>query len=106
MKLTENEILTILNGGGEMKTQLTHEQKMEVIRRFKHHGVVEENKFAIAIPDEENQEGYATYDRRHGWLSGYDKREIAEDKSFHFTMEEIEAHAVLSKLKAFVMEVR
>lgn len=106
MKLTEKGVLTILNGGGEMKTQLTHEQKTEVIRRFKHHGVIEENKFAIAIPDKERQDGYATYDRSCGWLAGYDKREIAEDKSFHFTMEEIEAHEVLSKLKVFLMEVK
>lgn len=105
MKLTENEILTILNGGGEMKTQLTHEQKMEVIRRFKHHGIIE-NKFAIAIPDEEYQDDYAVYDRANGWLVGYDKREIEEDKNFHFTMEEIEEHGVLSNLKAFLMEVK
>lgn len=106
MKLTENEILTILNGGGEMKTQLTHEQKMEVIRRFKHHGVIEENKFAIAIPDEVDTDHYAVYDRSSGWLSGWDKEEIMEDKGFHFTMEEIEKHEVLSKLKVFLMEVK
>lgn len=105
MKLTKNEIMHILNGGGEMKVALSHAEKLEVVRRFELHGMIEEPKFAIAIPDEENQDGYATYDRRHGWLSGYDKHEIVEDKSFHFTMEEIEAHAVLSKLKVFLMEV-
>lgn len=105
MKLTKKELWTILNGGGGIQTPLTHEQKLEVVRRFEHHGYIEGDKFAIAIPDEESQDGYATYDRRHGWLSGYDKHEIAEDKSFHFTMEEIEKHEVLSKLKVFLMEV-
>lgn len=105
MKLTKKEIMHILNGGGEMKVPLSHEEKLEVVRRFELHGMIEEPKFAIAIPDKEDQDGYAVYDRSHGWLAGYDKREIAEDKSLHFTMSEIDSHEVLSKLKHFIMEV-
>lgn len=105
MKLTKNEIMHILNGGGEMKVALSHAEKLEVVRRFELHGMIEEPKFAIAIPDEIDTDHYAVYDRTNGWLSGWDKEEIMNDKGFHFTMEEIEAHEVLSKLKVFIMEV-
>ena len=106
MKLTEKEIMTVLNGGGQMKVGLSYEQKLEVVRRFEHHGYVKLEKFTIAIPDEEHQDGYAVYDRNHGWGVGYDKEEIEEDKSLQYTMEEIEAHPILSKLKVFLMEVK
>lgn len=106
MKLTEKEVMEALNKSGVRELYLGADTKKEVINRLRLHGLIEDKpKFAIAIPDEESQDGYATYDRRNGWLSGYDKREIAEDKSFHFTMEEIKEHGVLSKLKAFLMEV-
>lgn len=105
MKLTKKEIMTILNGGAEMKVMLSHEEKLEVVRRFELHGYIEVEKFAIAIPDEIDRGRYAVYDRANGWLSGWDKEEIKEDKGFHFTMEEIEKHEVLSKLKTFLMEV-
>lgn len=105
MKLAKKELWTILNGGGGIQTPLTHEQKLEVLRRFEHHGYIEGDRFAIAIPDEIDTDHYAVYDRTNGWLSGWDKEEIMNDKGFHFTMEEIETHAVLSKLKVFLMEV-
>lgn len=104
MKLTKKEIMTILNGGAEMKVMLSHEEKLEVVRRFELHGMIEEPKFAIAIPDAiENT--FGVYDKVHGWMGAYEKDEIISDTGFHLTMDEIDNHEVLSKLKHFIMEV-
>lgn len=104
MKLTKNEIMMVLNGGGEMKVPLSHEEKLEVVRRFELHGMIVIEKFAIAIPDVTDHT-FAAYDKVHGWMGGYEKDEIISDTGFHWTMDEIDHHEVLSKLKHFIMEV-
>jgi hypothetical protein len=104
MKLTKNEIMNILNGGGLMKVTLSHAEKLEVVRRFELHGMIEEPKFAIVIPDV-IQGDFAAFDKKHGWMGSYEKDEIISDTGFHFTMDEIDHHEVLSKLKHFIMEV-
>lgn len=104
MKLTKNEIMHVLNGGGEMKVALSHAEKLEVVRRFELHGMIEEQKFAIAIPDIIGH-NFAAYDKFHGWMGGCRKDEIISDTSFHWTMDEIDQHEVLSKLKHFITEL-
>lgn len=107
MKLTEKEVMEALNKSGVQGMFLGADTKREVLHRLQLHGLVEDKpKFAIAIPDEVDTDHYAVYDRTNGWLSGWDKEEIMNDKGFHFTMEEIEEHVVLSLLKTFVMEVK
>lgn len=104
MKLTKNEIMNILNGGTLMKVTLSHEEKLEVVRRFELHGMIEEQKFAIAIPDI-LQGDFVAFDKKHGWMSSYQEDEIISDTGFHWSMDEIDHHEVLSKLKHFIMEV-
>lgn len=104
MKLTKNEIMNILNGGTLMKVTLSHEEKLEVVRRFELHGMIEEQKFAIAIPDI-LQGDFVAFDKKHGWMSSYPEDEIISDPGFHWSMDEIDHHEVLSKLKHFIMEV-
>lgn len=107
MKLTEKEVMEALNKSGVRELYLGADTKKEVINRLRLHGLIEdEPKFAIAIPDEIDTDDYAVYDRTNGWISGWDKEGIMNDKGFHFTMEEIEEHGVLSMLKAFLMEVK